>query len=655
MNSAKRIFSTQQRRLPYIRIALAVVLIGIILFALWFDINRYKPLVVSSIAQNTNQTASINKINYSLLEPGSGLIEDITLGEQDSGFYIEMDSLAAKTDIFPLLAKTVSIEEVHIKGLSLKITESGLNRFINNLPKKDNSTPAPSEEDQLLPLQQVAIKKIFIESPKIELEFGGKNLLLEQLAINISDTLLIDNGVVDIAAITSKLVVTLAQLQIQQQLISNIKLDLNVASGISNINNFSADLMSGNVSASGLAAFHPQQKIALEQVSLQNLNILIDQAILDEFGIELSTNDKTAAADRQPEKENEVSQDDTQPVADLVVKRLQIVDSNFDYQLGPNVSLNKVNLDLKNVNLRDLISRILKDPLNANLDIAEIRYNDLSLGRLSSQMNWAGDTANISTLTLAPINGDWIALTLSGSSQVGDKVGLSSLAIENFHLDTSLVSTFFPQSSIQPEGGLNLSGKLSAPLFVDSNEKRLAALSGNLKMDTEQIKVKGINLDSLLNGFKDSHEFGLRDVGGFMLGGPIGILGGKLFSLAGGAAGAIGETNINKISLSADIQKGLLKLSESAVATGKNRFAFNGGIDLARQKFKDFDFAILDEKGCATIKQTLNGDLTNPKSAIANTLLGTITNPLKDVLTGLGSGLKGCKAFYSGDVVHPKN
>ena len=207
--------------------------------------------------------------------------------------------------------------------------------------------------------------------------------------------------------------------------------------------------------------------------------------------------------------------------------------------------------------------------------------------------------------------------------------------------------------SVQPQGLVTFSTDITADLEKQDSLDPLTLINGSFNADIAPGKVIGLDVNSALSALKDSQETNLLDIGGYLLTGPLGLIAGQLFDLTSGVSALGGETEINHLSIKSKIEQGVVDVTDTAVATDKYRLALKGKADIVNQTFEQFEFAILDEKGCADLSQTLNGPMNEPTSAVASNLLASIASPVTDIVAGVTNTVSDCEVFYSGVVQQP--
>jgi len=135
--------------------------------------------------------------------------------------------------------------------------------------------------------------------------------------------------------------------------------------------------------------------------------------------------------------------------------------------------------------------------------------------------------------------------------------------------------------------------------------------------------------------------------------GDLGIAG----FLAGNVSASThgGETRITRLVSDWTLSGGVAEARDVAFATRKNRIALKVKLDIANGRFAGVTVASLDEKGCAKLRQGINGpfkdstlDKVSTRQSAAAPILGLFAET-KSLLTR-----GACEPFYTGAVAHPK-
>ncbi len=227
--------------------------------------------------------------------------------------------------------------------------------------------------------------------------------------------------------------------------------------------------------------------------------------------------------------------------------------------------------------------------------------------------------------------------------------------VSNFRAEESLAAV---SQKKYLTGPLTLSENLSFQGSGAEEMKRTA--SGQVSLRGENLTVQGMDIDAVLSKMDQARQMNLADVGAFLLAGPLGTAATKGYSFGGvyGAAAQTGETKVTKLVSDWTVRNGIAETKDVAFATRKTRIALAGRLDIVNERFLDVTVAVLDGKGCATLRQKISGPFRNPKVDKASTLrsaaapiLGLFeqARKLKELLEP-----SECKPFYAGTVPQPQ-
>jgi hypothetical protein len=179
----------------------------------------------------------------------------------------------------------------------------------------------------------------------------------------------------------------------------------------------------------------------------------------------------------------------------------------------------------------------------------------------------------------------------------------------------------------------------------------LRTMRGELSNRGKNLRIKKIDIDTIVEKFKDTQNFKLLDVGAFVFAGPAGAVVTKSVDYATLLRMNPGDsTVINDFISELEIKDGIIHFEDMAFSTEQNRIVFNGDIDLVNMSFVNFVIAFVNEDGCIVLSQQLNGPFSEPTleefSAIS-TILAPITNAYNSIVGN------DCTPFYTGAIAHP--
>lgn len=416
---------------------------------------------------------------------------------------------------------------------------------------------------------------------------------------------------------------------------------------IENIN-LSGELVSGTISRLSIKTqINPlfSKQVIVDEILLVEPNLIIDSQKLQQLS-EVEPIEPTPDASKQPE---------LMPIEYLLLKNLIVENASItDISAEKMVDISGLNIKINNVQLiENALMIALEEMPSASVSISttttQVAGQDLGKVNLELQGNGAQILLNRLQAQTAESK-----LSINGQIDSPLQTPIVNLNVNKSHIKIDEFATFFQDLPIKPSGTVNLSGVLEQLALTGNKQDLLKALNGSLDIGFDQGKIEGIDINQMISAIKESRETDMKDIGGFLLTGPIGILATQFIDLGTGSLAMSGETQIPQLHFSSKIDKGVLNLKDTAFATDEYRMALAGGLDLAKNQFKDFTFSILNDDGCADIQQTLNGDIDNPSSAVANALLETIISPLKGLLKNVSNQVTKCTPVYNGSVKHPK-
>jgi len=188
-------------------------------------------------------------------------------------------------------------------------------------------------------------------------------------------------------------------------------------------------------------------------------------------------------------------------------------------------------------------------------------------------------------------------------------------------------------------------------------DEMMRTLSGTIALQGDGLTLHGMEIDKILSKAEKAQRLSLADVGAFVLAGPLGSAALKGYRYGDLYLSAVreGETRIPRLVSHWAVRDGVADAVDAAFSTGKNRIALKGKLDLVNGRFVDVTVAMLDEKGCARIRQKISGpfgDLRMDKISV----LQSFTEPILGAFGRAGKllGITSCEPFYTGAVQHPE-
>jgi hypothetical protein len=238
----------------------------------------------------------------------------------------------------------------------------------------------------------------------------------------------------------------------------------------------------------------------------------------------------------------------------------------------------------------------------------------------------------------------------------------------NLAVSTPLVNIRFVQTGSDIEqlsmaaGGKQglLSGKadLSWNLFMKGADPGALAgtMTGDVSWKGSELKVRDFDPDALLSAIREGKPAPLTRMGALLLPGP-------LFTAAAGGlfgpdarAGKEGEEGLIDTLVSYwTVKNGRFEADDVALSTKGDRVALTGRIDLPGGQFDNITVALVDDRGCARVGQTIQGAFRHPR--IAETMAAKGEEPTGETPAGEATEAAPggeCKVFYAGTVPPPQ-
>lgn len=254
---------------------------------------------------------------------------------------------------------------------------------------------------------------------------------------------------------------------------------------------------------------------------------------------------------------------------------------------------------------------------------------------------------------------DPITLSIFGAQGTGRIRADFTGAVPHYHVVYSLpqfdIAEVFKVRTEQKisEGAMDFAADLSMRGNTAAGIKR--TLDGQVSLRGENLTFHGSDIDREIAQIKSSQRFSLVDAGAFMFAGPFGLAVTKGYDFANVLQGSGGSSDIRILVSNWKFQQGVAQAQDVAMATDGNRIALRGRVDFVKERFDDVTVALLDNKGCATMQQQIEGSFQKPTVA-QTSMLQALVGPALGLLKK-GKALfidEKCEVFYSGSVAPPR-
>ena len=284
----------------------------------------------------------------------------------------------------------------------------------------------------------------------------------------------------------------------------------------------------------------------------------------------------------------------------------------------------------------------------AEFSCKEFRKGNLSVSNLKLRIEGKDGILDLNPVTMRLFGGQGagrLRADLSGSvPQYHVNYSLSRFRVEEF------LKTLSPKKTA--EGSMDISSTLSMRGKTVDEMKRTAA--GEISLRGENLALDGVDLDRVFSRYEASQNFNLVDVSAFFFVGPFAPLVTKAYNFASIYRETGGSSRIRTLVSDWKLERGVAQAKDVALATNENRIALKGSLDFVNERFNDVTVAVVDEKGCAKVRQKIRGPFGDPVVENAN-VLQSVAGPMLNLLKQGRKLLGGrCEVFYAGSVASPK-
>ena len=180
-------------------------------------------------------------------------------------------------------------------------------------------------------------------------------------------------------------------------------------------------------------------------------------------------------------------------------------------------------------------------------------------------------------------------------------------------------------------GRLDAAVTLRSPALLDGN---LSTLSGNSDINVSDLLFQGMSLDRSLKDLRDSQDLSLFQGSLFEL--PI-VRSIKNIPSELSSKKNVNSTHITRMRFLTEIDKGVLRCKDCALATDENLIAMQGNADLRTMRFENFYVGLLHPSNCAYFVQQIKGKLSDPKVELATAGFNLISGAAISLIGNVGS------------------
>jgi uncharacterized protein involved in outer membrane biogenesis len=326
----------------------------------------------------------------------------------------------------------------------------------------------------------------------------------------------------------------------------------------------------------------------------------------------------------------------------------------LDKKTGIKIELHEISLVIKDIALDNTAGDISKNvSFTGSLVCKEVRRKNLKIDNVKCPIK-----AEKGIIYLIPLTMD-----IFGTKGEGDATIDRSEVDTEYKINLKVPELDFAKLEEAYDTNKVIGGKgdLYASLIMKMKGSRtlMSSVEGTFSLRGDNLVIYTMDLDKVLSSYESSQEFHLVDLGAFFIVGPLGPIV-NTFALKAYRYGDVyyqtqrGQGTITQFISHWKIKDGVADATDCALATSHNRVALTGKLNLATGRYENVTVALLDDKGCANIKQSVSGPFESPTvSAVsaAESLAGQFTHFYRKAIRFFRGGK--CEVFYNGAVRQP--
>lgn len=348
-----------------------------------------------------------------------------------------------------------------------------------------------------------------------------------------------------------------------------------------------------------------KQEVKVNYVVLSNLDLKIVKMKNEKFNFEVTKTTSTEIQKETEDKSKTPKEAAKIPLVNVSEVRLENANISFiDNISNAKANVSNINVTINDISLDSTKEQLKSIALKGIVDIEKIQYNKYNIYNTNLNFNLKDAIANLISMKYTIFGSDATAnarVDMSGKTpKVSFEETIPNLKLENISkeiLEKDLL-----------EGVVNSVAKLSFEGADELSVKK--TLQGSVLFDGQKVGIKGYDLDKIVQSYNDMKSGDLKKAGtSFLTNALENSANGKgaLSSFEGGT------TAVEHLHVEINISKNTATLNDVAISTLKNRVALQGKINIVNESLQGVKVAILDDKGCATFSQGIEGTLSSPK------------------------------------------
>jgi len=395
------------------------------------------------------------------------------------------------------------------------------------------------------------------------------------------------------------------------------------------------------------------KKVKVKYIVLNKLSLDIKKLKNGKFNFEV-TNKKAKVQKKSDEKEAKAKEEKAKlPTIDIKEVRIKNANVTFeDLKAKTKAQIKNINVVVDNIGFDPAKKMLQALSFDAKTKIEKIIFNQFNIKDVNVDINMKNAIVDMSNMKLTMYDS---LVDAKARLDLNKKVPFANIELDIPKFKMKSFSKEYLKKDIL-SGIVKVHKKFTLSLGDLKTIKK--TLKGTALIDGEGVGIKGFDLDKILSKYNNAKKTNPADLGMSLASGFA--KGGSISGVFGGGQG--GTTLLKRLHVKVDIAKGIAKLSDVAISTGKNRVAFKGKLDIVRQRFLDMKFGVMDAKNCAKFSQTIQGTFTKPKIKVDASSIKSTVNMVSSLLGSFGVKVPKiakkkegkCKVFYNGVVKQPK-
>ncbi len=393
------------------------------------------------------------------------------------------------------------------------------------------------------------------------------------------------------------------------------------------------------------------KKVKVKYIVLDDLNLDIKKLKNGKFNFEV----KNKKAKTEAKKENKESKGEKAKLPMVNIKEVRIKNANINFEDLKSKTVAKVqdiNVAIDNIGFDPSKKMLQAISFDAKTKIQKVIFDKFNIKDIKIDLNMKNAIVNMSNMKLSMYDS---LVDAKAKLNLNKKIPLLDIEVDIPKFKLANFSKEYLKKDML-SGIVKVHKKFTLSLGDLKTIKK--TLRGTALIDGQGVGIKGFDLDKILSKYNSTKkanpaELGMSLASGFAKGGSLsGVFG----------TGSGGTTLLKRVHIKVNIAKGIVNLSDVAAATGKNRVAIKGKLDIVKQRFLDIKFGVLNAKNCAKFSQTIVGTFSKPKVKIDASSIKSTVNMVSSLLGSFGVKIPKiakkknvkCKVFYNGVVKQPK-